>query len=140
VQLYDTANPPSRRFWITENGPLEVDWDVRGEDDVISSAAGRTARNRVKDVFAIIAEGFINGIGATIADQRTNYYATLATLNGVLQTDGTIGALVWVAPNGTTYTAQVRYLRRSMGDWVNGLYRQYTLEFECIDSAGWVAS
>ena len=138
VQLYDTADPPTRRFWIVENGPLEVDWDVRGEDDVISSAPGRTARNREIDVFAIMADGFINGTGSTIAAQRTNYYATLATLDAVLQTDGSIGALVWAAPDGNSYTVQARYLRRSKGDWINGLYREYTLEWECIDPDGWV--
>lgn len=138
VQLYDTANPPSRRFWVTENGPLEVDWEVRGEDDTISSADGQVARNRKKHVFAIVAEGFINGIGSTIAAQRTNYYATLAILDAVLQTDGSVGALVWAAPDGNSYTVQARYIGRTKGDWVNGLYRAYTLEWECVDPAGWV--
>jgi hypothetical protein len=137
VQLYDTADPPTRRFWITENGPLDVDWDVRGDDDIISSAPGRTARNRVKDVFGIIADGYINGTGATVSAQQTNFYATLATLDAVLQTDGSIGALVWVAPNGTTYTVQARFLRRSRSDWQAGVFRRYTLEWESID---WLAS
>ena len=138
VQFYDTADPPSRRFWVTENGPGDEEWEVRGADDVISAAAGRTSRNRVKDVLPITVEGYINGVGATIAAQRTSYHTTLTTLNAVLQTDGTIGALVWAAPDGNSYSINVRFITRGRGDWQNGLFRRFTLEFECIDPAGWV--
>lgn len=138
VQFYDTATPATRRFSITEGGPDDEEWEVRGVDDVISSAPGRTARNRVKDALPIIAEGYINGVGADIAAQRVSYQQTLATLHTVLQTDGVIGSLVWAAPDGVTYTIQARFIRKSRGDWQNGLLRHFTLEFESIDPAGWI--
>jgi hypothetical protein len=127
----------SARFRVTEGGPGDEDWEVRGSDDVVSPTVGRTIRNRVNDSLAVIVEGWIVGQGATIDAQRQNYQATLNTLQTVLQTDNLPAQLVWEAPDGVLYEITVRFVRKSRGEWVNGVLREFTLEFECVDTTGW---
>jgi hypothetical protein len=129
----------SARFRVTEGGPGDEDWEVRGQDDVVSPTVGRTIRNRVNDTLAVIVEGWIVGQGATITAQRQNYQTTLNAMGAVLQTDNLPAQLTWLAPNGTTYEITVRFVRKSRGEWVNGVLREFTLEFECVDTTGWTA-
>lgn len=84
--------------------------DVRGEDTIIPSAAGRTARNRKRDVRHLLLSGFLQGDGATEADRLASWQALRDEVEALFDPADDPGTLTGVALDGSTRTITARAL------------------------------
>lgn len=111
---------------------------VRGEDTVVPGAAGKALRDRVKDHRDIELRGFVAGQGATEDAAREEYRDHMDALLAILDPT-TTQVLVAFAPvagvdSGRKRSITVRFVNMISGDWVAGLYRNFTLQFEAVAS------
>jgi hypothetical protein len=123
-------------FWIVE-GFLDGVPELRGEDDVVPYVAGRLKQARIEDHHIIIAEGFIDGKGVTIADQQANYWvraAQLAALWAAAMKDTDPSPLIVQTQSlPAAYTTNARLTNVAPQPLKAGLHRSFLLEFEVID-------
>ena len=137
---------PNTGRWYFE---LVRGWDeppeIRGEDTIIPSAAGRYPRTRIKDRLVLELRGWVAGQGDTDDLARQDYAVSMATLLAVF--DGTLdpGALVVHAPvlgvpDGQIRTMNARYLSTLSSEVFGaGLFRSTSIELECVDFGGFTA-
>lgn len=109
--------------------------DVRGKDDDIPAATGRTVRNRVRSVRYISLSGWVDGTSAS------DFNANMAALFAVMVPDDAPGALVigdgYLGTTGTP-TINARFLNavidyRQKGDGTGSVHATVDIEMESVD-------
>lgn len=106
--------------------------DVRGQDTVIPSLAGRVARNRVADRRSIELRGWVSGTGATEELARSSYRTLVKELQTLFSPTAAAGNLVATLEDGTTATISARSLSIMWGDPVVPSHRPLSVELESI--------
>lgn len=84
--------------------------EVRGQDVVVPSLAGRIPRNRVGDYRRIELRGHVQGQGADTDARRTDYVGKLDILVDLFDPTRDPAALVATMPDGTQRTIDCRPL------------------------------
>lgn len=82
--------------------------DVRGEDTIIPSAAGRTSRNRKADVRHILLAGVLQGVGATNALRLASWQNLRDELEALFDPTAAPGTLVGLANDGSWRSIDAR--------------------------------
>jgi len=123
--------------WLRLVRGLDEGWEVRGEDTVIPSAAGRVARNRVRDTLTIDLEGVIVGVGATPALQVANTRTRLTALRALFDPAAAPASLVVELEDGTEASITCRTLNLVTLDYPDPVYRPVSIELEAV-GADWV--
>lgn len=125
-------------FWLV--GGLDDGLDVRGEDTVIPSAAGRVARNRVRDRRIIEVDGLVTGTGASEAARMDDFRDAMESLRTLFSPTRAAANLVISLEDGVRTATiscrplpdrDVRYYPTSAARWA--------LEFEAIGNDWLVA-
>lgn len=116
--------------------------EVRGKDTVVPSLAGRAIGSRKADRWTHLLEGFVQGNGATEADQRASFRVSAMALAALFDTTLPPGALVLTLPGAApaTYTIQARTLNVVWRRDVAGLFEAVNIELESVPSTGWVVT
>jgi hypothetical protein len=126
----------SRHFFVYTG--LDEPAAVRGDDTVVPGAAGQAERDRVKDHRLIEIRGVVAGAGASedVARQsyRTRMNALLAVLLPLTPADFVIHAPAMGIPTGKKWTIRARYVNMIPGDWMAGLSRVFSIQFESVAS------
>jgi hypothetical protein len=87
--------------------------EVRGADITVPGMEGQMAGNRKHHVREVLIEGFIRGVGSTVAEKQESFHTTTATImatldralaEGVLSVNGGDYGL----PDGETWTLNAR--------------------------------
>jgi len=104
----DVGGDPRYTFWL-ERGFDEAP-EVRGEDTIIPSAAGRTARDRKFDYRVIEIQGWVMGTGATEVLMRSDHRAAMNTLRTLFDPTQTPKTLAVTLDNSTTGSISARPL------------------------------
>lgn len=71
---------------------------VRGQERVTPNMEGQPASLYVKDVRTILLEGFIRGVGSTVAERRESYHDTAQTILALMEYDLDPGELLATSP------------------------------------------
>lgn len=125
-------------FWLV--GGLDSGLEVRGEDTVIPTAAGRVARNRVRDVRVIEVDGLVTGTGASEAARMDDFRDAMETLRTLFAPTRAAASLVVLLEDGIRSATiscrplpgpQVRYYPTSAARWA--------LAFEAVGT-DWVVA
>lgn len=116
---------------------LDDSFEVRGTDTIIPTAAGRVARNRVRDRRVIELAGHVMGTGDTEDAQRLDVRAALEELRALFDPTSTPGSLVVALEDGGTATITARPLNMIAGDDPIPTWRQVSIELEAV-GADWV--
>lgn len=112
-----------------DNGP-----QVRGVDTIIPGTAGRTARNRVRDIRRIVLEGWIAGTGASHDAQRDDFRAIIEELRALFDPTLSPGELSVALEDGGTATIDARTMPEEP-EWGPDLlptYRELSVELEAV--------
>lgn len=86
---------------------------VRGTDFTVPGKQGQFAGNRKKHVREVILEGYISGVGNSLAERQEDFHAKTATIMAAMDRTLTEGALVvtggdYGLPDDETWTLQAR--------------------------------
>jgi len=121
--------------WVVRG--LDDTWEVRGEDTVIPSAHGRTARDRKRDYLIIEVNGFVTGQGASPALQLADVRSRIQTLRGVFDPTQSPGDLVVRYEDGDNGTISCRPVNLIWFEYPDPVYRPFSGEFMAV-GADWV--
>ncbi len=110
---------------------------VRGRDTIIPATAGRTARNRVRDIRIIELIGFVAGTGATDSAQMTDFRNAIETLRALLDPTAAAQSLVIALEDAGTATITARPRNMLWGDDRLATFRALSVEFEAVGN-DWV--
>jgi hypothetical protein len=108
---------------------------VRGRDTVIPGAAGRTARDRVRDVRVIELEGHIFGTGATTALQVADAESALEALRTLFDPTRDAATLVVTTSTGSK-SISARPLNMVVDEGLMPVHRLVSVELEAV-GADW---
>ncbi len=114
--------------------------EVRGEDTIIPSAAGRVARDRVADRMVIEAEGMVMGSGADEDAQRADFRSLVADIRALMYPTQAPYELVVTLEDGvSTVAITARPINVVWGDDDIPSYRKLSCQWESVDASDWVA-
>jgi hypothetical protein len=118
-------------------GWIDTKPEVRGKDTIIPGKRGRMRQKRLGDRRVVIIEGYVQGLGVTVDDQRADYYTNLTTLTSLLDEEATSPTNLVVTspymglPSGTA-TLPVYLVNIMPGDMIQLYFRRYSIEFESV--------
>lgn len=112
--------------------------EVRGTDTIIPSAAGRVARNRVRDRRVIELQGLVVGTGSTDAAQVDDFRDAMETLRDLFDpTDAAKTLIVSLEDATRTATISARPINMVVGSDAIPILREVSVELEAV-GADWV--
>ncbi len=87
--------------------------EVRGTDFTAPGREGQYAGNRVHHIREILIEGFIRGVGSSVAERQESFHTTTATIMDTLDRALSDGVLAvddgdYGLPDGETWTINAR--------------------------------
>lgn len=131
-----STTAPRLQFWLVSG--LDDGLDVRGKDNIIPSAAGRTARNRVRDRRVIEIAGFVGGVGADAAAQTDDFRDAMEVLRALFVPTRAAASLVVLLEDATrTATISCRPLPTIRTQYVSNVAALLSIELEAVGS-DWV--
>ena len=122
-------------FWVVSG--LDDGMEVRGEDTIIPGAAGRVARDRIRDRRVIEIQGWVQGTGADPGDDMRDAMETLRTLFDPTRSSATLSVLL----EDQTRTASIscRPLPETMIEYLDAYAIGMNVRFEAIGNDWTVA-
>lgn len=114
-------------------------WEVRGRDTIIPSAHGQTARNRKRNRLVIVAEGMIQGDGATRDLQEIDFVTLQDIIRDLMDPTQSPYTLEVTREDGSQVSITARPINVMWGDDDIPTYRTLSCEWLAI-GADWVAS
>lgn len=133
----DLTSTDGRLLFRLTRGLDEVP-EVRGEDTIIPSLAGRVARNRVLDRLVLEAEGYVMGAGTTEAEQRADLRDLVDALRTLMDPTQAPYEIEATLEDGSTRTIQARPVNIVWGDDDIPSLRTASLQWESVDPV-WAA-
>ncbi len=143
----ELQDPDNGIYFEVAQGGLDDAPAVRGDNVVIPGKPGQTHMTKVEDHLLVTLHGYVEGQGATAAEQRVDYRALMDSIKAVF--DPTAEPFDLVATGGEPYynegldtgetaTITVEFLRFT-GPPGNGVAREFDIECRCIsDPPAWV--
>lgn len=128
----DVTGQPRLRIRLV-SGYFET-WAVRGEDTIIPGAAGRVARNRVRDTLPIELFGYVMGTGASEAAQRADLEDAMLELRTLFDPTRSPATLTIALPDGGTSSIEARPTPNALlpGDDRIPSFRQVSIALEAV--------
>jgi len=126
----DVTGSPRYTFWL-ETGFDELP-EVRGEDSIIPSAAGRTLRDRKFDYRVIEIVGWVMGTGATEALMRTDHRTAMNSLRTLFDPTQTAKTLTVGLDNATVGSITCRPRNMVIIDKPSPTSWFMSVEFEAV--------
>ena len=127
-----SGSTPRLTFWLVRG--LDELPEVRGLDTVIPGAAGRVARNRIRDIRTIEIQGHIAGVGSTAAAQTDDFRDAMETLRALFDPTAAAATLVVGLEDGTRSASINCRPVNSMTRYVSDVGAEMNVELEAIGS------
>jgi hypothetical protein len=140
LDVQDGDEPYTAGIWLDLVSGHAEPADVRGEDDIVPGASGRSEGEWQRDVRRIQLEGHVRGFGATREERSSDWRANTDALMAVMQMHDAPGLVEVIGPylgipTGDTHFLNARCIRVLPGPVTNRMsYQAWSFTLECIDS------